>query len=195
MSTVFLRAMIVNAALTLTSATQVDWVQTARFKDGSTDLLKDMHPLRMEAMDSLPTDRTLEVDVSRTYQEVLGFGGAFTEAAAINWRLLSEADQEEVIRLYFAGPEDGGHGYSLGRVPINSCDFSPESYTFDDVAGDVELEHFDTSVQHDAAAVAVMAEKALSTKPKPSFAKLNPTWEGCCMGNRSTCQCGAPFFS
>ena len=52
-----------------------------------------------------------------------------------------------------------------------------------------------TSVQHDAAAVAVMAEKALSTKPKPSFAKLNPTWEGCCMGNRSTCQCGAPFFS
>ena len=55
----------------------------------------------------------------------------------------------QVIRLYFAGPDDGGHGYTLGRVPINSCDFSPGSYSFDDVSGDTELEHFDTSVQHD----------------------------------------------
>ena len=55
----------------------------------------------------------------------------------------------QVIRLYFAGPDDGGHGYTLGRVPINSCDFSPGSYSFDDVAGDMQLEHFDTSVQHD----------------------------------------------
>jgi O-glycosyl hydrolase len=82
-------------------------------------------------------------------QEFAGFGGAFTEASAINWRKLSEADQAEVIRLYFSSPSEGGLGYTMGRVPINSCDFSPASYTFDDVAGDVELEHFDSSVQHD----------------------------------------------
>ena len=23
--------------------------------------------------------------------------------------------------MYFAPPEEGGHGYTLGRVPINSC--------------------------------------------------------------------------
>ena len=34
----------------------------------------------------------------------------------------------------------------------------------------------------------------LAVPPQPSFAKLNPTFEGCCMGNRKTCTCGAPFF-
>ena len=71
----------------------------------------------------------------------------FTEAAAINWRLLSAEDQAKVISLYFDGPEKGGHGYTVGRGPINSCDFSPASYTFDVVVGDVELTHFDTTVK------------------------------------------------
>mmetsp|Transcript_34855 Transcript_34855/g.87358 ORF Transcript_34855/g.87358 Transcript_34855/m.87358 type:complete len:231 (-) Transcript_34855:247-939(-) len=37
-------------------------------------------------------------------------------------------------------------------------------------------------------------QRLLESPPAPSFAKLNPTWEGCCMGNRKTCTCGAPFF-
>ena len=53
------------------------------------------------------------------------------------------------MKLYFAGAEDGGHGYTLGRVPINSCDFSPASYSFDDTAGDTEMKDFDKNVQHD----------------------------------------------
>jgi len=51
------------------------------------------------------------------------------------------------------------------------------------------------AVMHDPAAVASMGEKVLATRPKASFAKLNPEYEGCCMGNRQTCRCGAPFFS
>ncbi|KAK9820244.1 hypothetical protein WJX72_007936 [[Myrmecia] bisecta] len=37
-------------------------------------------------------------------------------------------------------------------------------------------------------------EALLATEPEPSFAKRNPTFEGVCMGNRKTCQCGAPFL-
>ena len=33
---------------------------------------------------------------------------------------------------------------------MNSCDFSAESYSFDDVDGDFKLKHFDTDVTHDA---------------------------------------------
>ena len=36
--------------------------------------------------------------------------------------------------------------------------------------------------------------RLLSVEPEASFAKRNPTFEGVCMGNRKTCQCGAPFF-
>ena len=34
----------------------------------------------------------------------------------------------------------------------------------------------------------------LNTMPEPSFAKINPSFEGVCMGNRKTCVCGAAFL-
>ena len=34
----------------------------------------------------------------------------------------------------------------------------------------------------------------IATPPASSFAKLNPTFEDCCMGNRKTCRCGGVFF-
>ena len=59
----------------------------------------------------------------------------------------------------------------------------------------MRLFHAYAAVQHDAKSVNAMAERVLAQKPKPSFAKLHPEWEGCCMGNRQMCKCGAPFFS
>ncbi len=59
----------------------------------------------------------------------------------------------------------------------------------------MRLFHAYTAVQHDAAAVHAIGARVLATVAKPSFAKLHPEWEGCCMGNRATCKCGAPFFS
>ena len=129
-------------------APKVEWTSTAR--DGSTlQLLKDQSPLTMKAASEKPKGPALIVDRTKKFQEFAGFGGAFTEAAAINWRKLDAAKQQEVIDLYFGAPEDGGLGYTMGRVPINSCDFSPASYTFDDVRGDTNLDHFDSSVAHD----------------------------------------------
>ena len=143
-------ALALVASYAALGAIKIDVLQTARFRDGSTVLMKDQPQVEMKSMaDFLPAEHTLTIDTTKTYQEIVGFGGAFTEASAINWRLLSKEDQEKVINLYFAGPEEGGHGYTLGRVPMDSCDFSPESYTFDDVAGDTDLKHFDDSVSHD----------------------------------------------
>ena len=127
----------------------VEWTQTRRDSSGELSLLKDMPPIKMKAATQTGGGAALVVDRSQKYQEFAGFGGAFTEASAINWRKLSKGDQAAVIRLYFGPPEEGGLGYTMGRVPINSCDFSPASYSFDDVKGDVELEHFDGGVAHD----------------------------------------------
>ena len=51
------------------------------------------------------------------------------------------------------------------------------------------------SLQADPASMEAVRRKLLSQQPAPSFARLNPTFEGVCMGNRKTCQCGSPFFS
>ncbi|EED87519.1 glucosylceramidase [Thalassiosira pseudonana CCMP1335] len=77
---------------------------------------------------------------------ILGFGGAFTEAAALNYMSLNEEGREMVMQLLF-GRE--GLGYSLGRTHINSCDFCIKSYSFDDTPDDFSLSSFDTLVSHD----------------------------------------------
>lgn len=73
---------------------------------------------------------------------ILGFGGAFTEVSALNFRSLSQEGQDTVLQLLF-----GELGYNLGRVHINSCDFSLKSYAYDTIDGDFDLVHF--SIDHD----------------------------------------------
>jgi glucosylceramidase len=84
------------------------------------------------------------VDPSKTFQTVLGIGGALTDAAAETYYKLPRDKQVELLRAYF-DPENG-IGYSLGRTHINSCDFSSESYVYVK-DGDQELKTFD--IAHD----------------------------------------------
>ncbi|KAL3915751.1 MAG: hypothetical protein SGILL_005501, partial [Bacillariaceae sp.] len=78
---------------------------------------------------------------------IVGFGAAFTEAASLNYQSLSDVGKERLMELFFG---KSGLGYSVGRVHINSCDFSVKSYSFDETDGDFELNHFDMNVTHDA---------------------------------------------
>lgn len=126
---------------------EMQTTQTA-FNGGTPDLLKEMPKVHFQRS-AQPTERSIIVDRTQQFQEMLGFGGAFTEAAAVNWRKLSKGDQHKVIHHYFASPEEGGHGYTLGRVPMGSCDFTLASYNFDDASNDEDMAHFDKTVAHD----------------------------------------------
>ncbi|KAJ8683345.1 hypothetical protein QAD02_019137 [Eretmocerus hayati] len=81
----------------------------------------------------------VRIDSNRQYQTIHGFGGAFTDAAGINIKSLSEKSQENLMRSYFS--KDGSK-YNLGRIPIGGTDFSTKGYTYDDHDGDHKLEHF-----------------------------------------------------
>ncbi len=83
---------------------------------------------------------TIMVDVDKTFQTIEGFGGAFTDATADNFAKLSPEEQERFLKACF-NPREGS-GYTLCRTTIHSCDYSAEMYTYDDVEGDKELEHF-----------------------------------------------------
>src|SRR2546422_1231296 len=84
------------------------------------------------------------VDPRRTFQPMIGIGGALTDAAAETFAKLPAARQEELITAYYS-PERG-IGYTLGRTNINSCDFSSASYTYV-TEGDTALSSF--TVAHD----------------------------------------------
>ncbi|KAG6602768.1 putative glycoside hydrolase family 30 protein beta-glucosidase/xylosidase [Phytophthora cinnamomi] len=74
---------------------------------------------------------------------MIGFGGAFTDAAAINVYKLSSTLQQMVLDQYFS---ETGLQYNLGRVPIGSTDFSTSVYSYNDVVDDFEMEHFSIAV-------------------------------------------------
>ena len=62
-----------------------------------------------------------------TFQKIVGFGGALTEAAGYVYAQMDAGTRADFMRLYFG---EGGNRYSLGRLSVQSCDFSltPRSY-------------------------------------------------------------------
>jgi len=56
-----------------------------------------------------------------TYQEITGFGGAFTQSSAINFYKMNDVKQRELLEAYFG---ETGLRYNVGRTHIASCDFS-----------------------------------------------------------------------
>lgn len=79
-----------------------------------------------------------------TYQSILGFGGAFTEASGYNYSLLDDENKKKFIKMYFDKKE--GNAYNFGRACIQSTDFSLDTYTYVK-EGDRTLESF--SIERD----------------------------------------------
>ncbi|MBN2272863.1 MAG: glycoside hydrolase family 30 protein [Bacteroidales bacterium] len=85
------------------------------------------------------------VDYNKCFQVIEGIGGALTDASAETFYKMHEEIQDDIITAYF-DPQQG-IGYSLCRTHINSCDFSSESYAYDEVPGDTALANF--NISHD----------------------------------------------
>ncbi|XP_071785390.1 lysosomal acid glucosylceramidase-like [Asterias amurensis] len=89
-------------------------------------------------------DHHLTIDDSVHYQEILGFGGSFTDSATMNILNLSDGATENLLKSYFSTE---GLEYSAGRVPIASCDFSSSTYSYADTPGDYDLSEFELAYQ------------------------------------------------
>lgn len=77
---------------------------------------------------------------SHLFQTHLGIGGAFTDAAAVNFSKLSPEKQSEVLEAYF--DKENGNAYNLCRTTIHSCDFSLGNYDYLNGEEDPELRSF-----------------------------------------------------
>ncbi len=125
-------------------------------------------PLRMGAGDAgLPR---VYVQPQRVFQTIEGFGGAFTEAAAVTWLKLAPAQRTQLLCDYF-DPEQG-HGYSLCRVHMNSADFALGNYAHVEQAGDTALESF--SIQRDQQALLPFIQAAQAVARRPIKLLVSP---------------------
>ena len=73
------------------------------------------------------------------FQELYGFGGAFTEATGYVLGKMPQAERDNIMNAYFGV---GGIGYRYGRAHIDSCDFSLGNYSAVSDPSDRELNSF-----------------------------------------------------
>ena len=106
----------------------------------------------------LETQICVFIDPRRTFQTMLGIGGALTDASAETFAKLPKPQQDEILKAYFDATN--GIGYTLARTNIHSCDFSSGSYT-DVSEGDKDLKSF--TVDHDKQFRIPFIKKALAT--------------------------------
>jgi glucosylceramidase len=119
--------------------------------------LSELEPIAFENAANF-SDPSVFIDTTVKFQEIQGFGGAFTEAAAVTLDKMPTHLRQEILHAYFC--PDTGNAYSLCRTHINSCDFSLGNYAYTEVDGDVDLKHF--SIEHDRQSLIPMIRDAIA---------------------------------
>lgn len=139
---------------------------------------------QVDAKVEASTSDTLRIDPGSLLQEVLGFGGAFTESSAYLLNQLSEEKRQKIMQAYFA---DSGARYSLCRTHMNSCDFSLRNYSYAPFSNDTALDSFSIIEDMDDLIPMIKeAQKASSNGFKliaspwtaPPWMKDNNDWNG-----------------
>jgi glucosylceramidase len=110
------------------------------------------------------------VNPERRFQVIEGFGGAFTEAAAVTWQRLPPDERGALLRAYF-DPRHG-HGYTLCRVHMNSCDFALGNYAHVATPGDLALDGF--SIDRDRQALLPFIQAAQRVAGAPLQLLVSP---------------------
>jgi len=123
-----------------------------------------------------PAGPTVFVDPARRMQTLMGFGGAFTEAAALTWQQLSPAAAAAFLRACFSPTE--GHGYTLCRVPMGSSDFGLGNYAHAERDGDFALASFNIDRDRRHILPLIRAAQAVAGRPLQLLASpwSPPAW-------------------
>ncbi len=130
------------------------------------------------------SENKISIHPDETFQEILGFGGSFTEASAHLLNQLSLENRTKILEAYFS--EDGAN-YSLTRTHINSCDFSLSQYAYSDDPTDFELEKFSIEPDRDDIIPMILEAKTISPQgfkiisspwTAPPYMKDNNDWVG-----------------
>ena len=112
----------------------------------------------------------IQIHADQRKQTIEGFGGSFTDASAYLVHQLSPTQRKNIMEAYFG---EEGANYSLTRTHMNSCDFSRFHYSYAEVEGDLNLEHF--SIDQDLEFIFPMIKSAQEIS-KDGFHLIASPW-------------------
>ena len=122
---------------------------------------KDHDRIEREIFPALHVPRAARLTAGGEANEgFMGFGVAITPSSCYELSLMEPAERRALIEDVFTKK---GLNLSVARLCIGSSDYSPEIYSYDDVAGDVSLTHF--SVARDEKYVIPMIREILAVRP------------------------------
>jgi len=137
---------------------------------------------------AMPGGDQLRLNPSTKFQQILGFGGAFTDAACYTFNRLAPSTREQLFHELFHPSQ---MGLSTGRVCVGASDYSTKLYSYDDGDPDLDLARF--SIEHDREYILPMLRQARQANPDlflfsspwspPGWMKFNGTMLGGSMRN------------
>ena len=128
----------------------------------ATEMNSDKRLAQVEKSQFGKEDQSRENEISvyvnpeKSFQTMLGVGGAITDASAEVFAKLPADKQEQIVKAYYSKE---GINYKIIRTNIHSCDFSSGSYTYI-TEGDSALTSF--SIEHDQAFKIPLIKKAMA---------------------------------
>jgi glucosylceramidase len=118
-------------------------------------------PLHWKPAEAIAAD-AIVLDPATTKQEILGFGGALTDATCWVFSQLKADERAEILHDLFA---PGEMALNVCRTCIGASDYSRSAYTFDESdTPDPELKKF--SIDHDKAYILPMLREIRKANPE-----------------------------
>ncbi len=108
----------------------------------------------------------INVDQTKTYQQMDGFGASITDSSAwlIHNKLNSEERKDLMVKLF---DPVNGIGLSFLRQPMGASDFALNDYSYDDLpAGQTDPEMKRFSIEHDRTYILPVLQQALAINPQ-----------------------------
>ena len=141
-------------------------LQDGIFTDSKISLVRDNKIGNDPRLQKLPV---VTLYPEKKYQEVLGFGGAFTDAACYMIDQLEKEAKEELLNEIFSPSQ---MGFNVGRTTVAQSDYGVVCYSYNDKKDDVEMKNF--SIQYDEKYIIPTIQKALEINP--DLFLLSSTW-------------------
>ncbi|MBZ5703467.1 MAG: glycosyl hydrolase [Acidobacteriia bacterium] len=116
-------------------------------------------PVAWRPATGAPAADAILLDPQTKFQEILGFGAAFTDAACYMFNQLAAPAREQLFHELFY---PGEMGLSVGRTCIGSSDYATKVYSYADEP-DPELRNF--SIAHDREYILPMLRLARQVNP------------------------------
>jgi glucosylceramidase len=107
-----------------------------------------------------PSEPAIVLNPGKKFQAILGFGGAFTDAACYMFNQLPGPAREQLFHEMFHPSE---MGMNVCRTCMGSSDYSTQVYSYDEGDPDPDLKRF--SIAHDREYILPMLREARKANP------------------------------